>query len=53
MNKKELTDKEIAECIPDIWQPLTNQQREFLSQSFIIQKYKKNETIFLTSQMRG
>ena len=46
MNKKELTDKEIAECIPDIWQPLTNQQREFLSQSFIIQKYKKNETIY-------
>ena len=46
MNKKELTDKEIAECSPDIWQPLTNQQREFLSQSFIIQKYKKNETIY-------
>ena len=46
MNKKELTDKEIAECIPDIWQPLTNQQREFLTQSFIIQKYKKNETIY-------
>ena len=50
MNKKELTDKEIAECIPDIWQPLTNQQREFLSQSFIIQKYKKNETIYCVGE---
>ena len=32
--------------IPDLWQPLTQQQRELLAQNFTIQKYKKNETIY-------
>ena len=27
MVKKELTEAEIAESIPDLWQPLTQQQR--------------------------
>lgn len=46
MVKKELTEAEIAESIPDLWQPLIQQQRELLAQNFTIQKYKKNETIY-------
>lgn len=46
MVRKELSETEIAESIPDLWQPLTQEQREFLAQSFTIQKYKKNETIY-------
>ena len=46
MVKKEMTETEISNCIPDLWQPLTPSQREFLAQSFIIQKYKKNEIIY-------
>ena len=46
MAKKELTEKEIAECIPDLWMPLTPNQREFLAQNFTVQKFKKNETIY-------
>lgn len=46
MAKKELTEKEIAESIPDIWMPLTLEQREFLAQNFTVQKFKKNETIY-------
>ena len=46
MAKKELTEKEIAECIPDLWNPLTLEQREYLAQNFTVQKFKKNETIY-------
>ena len=46
MVKKELTEAEIAESIPDLWQPLTEAQREYLAQNFTIQKYKKNEVIY-------
>ena len=46
MVRKELSETEIAESIPDLWQPLTQEQREFLAQNFTIQKYKKNETIY-------
>lgn len=46
MGKKELTEAEIAESIPDLWQPLTNDQRAYLAQNFTIQKYRKNETIY-------
>lgn len=44
--KKELTEAEIAESIPDLWQPLTQEQKELLAKDFTIQKYKKNETIY-------
>lgn len=43
MVKKELTEAEIAESIPDLWQPLTQQQRELLAQNFTIQKYKRTK----------
>ena len=46
MAKKELTEKEIADCIPDLWMPLTSEQREYLAQNFTVQKFKKNETIY-------
>ena len=46
MVKKELSEAEIAESIPDLWQPLTEEQRILLVQNFTIQKYKKNETIY-------
>lgn len=46
MVKKEISEAEIAESIPDLWQPLTEEQRILLAQNFTIQKYKKNETIY-------
>ena len=46
MVKKELSETEIAESIPDIWHPLTKEQKDYLAQNFSIQKYKKNETIY-------
>lgn len=46
MMKKELTELEIAESIPDLWQPLTQEQKEILAKDFTIQKYKKNENIY-------
>ena len=44
--KKELTELEITESIPDLWQPLTQEQKEILAKDFTIQKYKKNENIY-------
>lgn len=44
--KKELTELEIAESIPDLWQTLTQEQKEILAKDFTIQKYKKNENIY-------
>ena len=46
MTKKEISETEIAESIPDLWMPLTPAQREFLAQNITIQKFKKNETIY-------
>lgn len=46
MMKKELTELEIAESIPDLWQPLTQEQKEILAKDFTIQKYKKNENVY-------
>ena len=46
MAKKELTEREIADLIPDLWLPLTIEQRGILTQHFTVQKFKKNETIY-------
>ena len=46
MAKKELTEIEIAECIPDLWMPLTQEQRDFLAKNFTVKKFKKNEIIY-------
>ena len=47
MAKKDLSEIEIAESIPDLWMPLTPEQREFLAKNFTIQKFRKNETIYI------
>lgn len=41
-----MSENEIAESIPDLWMPLTPEQREKLAKGFVIQKFKKNETIY-------
>ena len=41
-----MTEREIADCIPDLWLPLTIEQRGLLAQNFTVQKFKKNETIY-------
>ncbi len=48
--KKVLTEEEIAGCIPDLWLPLTPEQRVLLAQNFTIQVYKKNEMIYYESE---
>ena len=48
--KKELTELEIAESIPDLRQPLTQEQKEILAKDFTIQQYKKNENIYFEGE---
>lgn len=42
----EISEKEIADSIPDLWQLLTVEQRELFAQEYTVQKYKKNEVIY-------
>ena len=35
----------VPELIADMWAPLTDEQREFLTSQFVLQSYKKNEVI--------
>ena len=46
MAKKETIEINISECIPDLWMPLTAEQRELLTSNLTIQKFKKNEVIY-------
>ena len=46
MVKRESTEIDIAESIPDLWQLLTPSQRELLAANYTIQHFKKNETIY-------
>lgn len=46
MVKMNLSDIDISEHLSDMWAPLNNEQREFLSNNFTLQTYKKNETIY-------
>ena len=46
MARTEISENEIAESIPDLWQLLTTEQRTLLVQNVTVQKYKKNETIY-------
>lgn len=46
MVKRETSETDISESIPDLWQLLTPEQREQLNKNFTIQKFKKNETIY-------
>lgn len=46
MIKKKLSEIVISEHIADMWQPLSDEQREYLMSNFTIQSYKKNEVIY-------
>jgi CRP-like cAMP-binding protein len=46
MVKMNLSDIVVSDYIIDVWAPLTTEQREFLSDNFTLQNYKKNETIY-------
>ena len=46
MVKREYSEQDIAESIPDLWELLTPAQRELLLENCTIQKFKKNETIY-------
>lgn len=46
MAKKETIDINIPECIPDLWMPLTPEQRVLLMTNLSVQKFKKNEIIY-------
>ena len=46
MVKRETSEIDISESIPDLWQLLTPEQRELLNKNYAIQKFKKNETIY-------
>ena len=46
MVKRETTELDIAESIPDLWQILTEEQRELLVKNYTIQRFRKNETIY-------
>ena len=45
MAKIDPSDINIPELIADMWEPLNEEQREFLSKHFTLQTYKKNEVI--------
>lgn len=45
MVKINLNDIKVPELIADMWTPLNKEQREFLSNHFTLQNYKKNEVI--------
>lgn len=46
MAKANISDISIPDYITDLWEPLNAEQKEFLSNNFTIQNYKKNETIY-------
>ncbi|MCD8261070.1 MAG: Crp/Fnr family transcriptional regulator [Bacteroides sp.] len=46
MVKLNLSDIVVSDYIPDMWKPLNEEQRAFLSENFFLQNYKKNETIY-------
>lgn len=46
MGKKSLSNIEISKHLSDIWEPLTDKQREILENSYRLQTYKKNEVIY-------
>ena len=45
MVKINLSEIKVPELIADMWSPLTDEQRKYLSQHFTLQNYKKNEVI--------
>ena len=50
MVKKELSETEIAESIPDLWQPLTQEQKRVLGSEFYNTKYIKRMKPFIVRE---
>lgn len=46
MVKSNLSNIDISERLSDLWSPLSEKQREFLTANFSLQSYKKNEVIY-------
>ncbi len=51
MVKRDLTIKEIGESISDLWESLSEEQRELVAKDFTIQRFKKNEMIYCEGDM--
>ncbi len=51
MVKRDLTIKEISESISDLWESLSEEQRELVAKDFTIQRFKKNEMIYCEGDM--
>ncbi len=51
MAKKETTSKEALEKISDLYEPLNEEQREYLCRSLTLHTYKKNEAIYNEGEM--
>ena len=45
MVKSNISDAQVPELIADMWSPLNEEQRAYLSSQFTLQNYKKNEVI--------
>ena len=45
MVKSNISDAQVPELIADMWAPLNEEQRVYLSSQFTLQNYKKNEVI--------
>ena len=45
MGKSYVSEVNVPELIADMWNPLNDEQREFLANHFTLQSYKKNEII--------
>ncbi len=50
MVKMNISDINFSERMSEMWSSLTDEQREFLSNNFTIQSYKKNEMIYLEGE---
>lgn len=46
VNKTKITAFEMAQMIPDLWNPLTQEQRSMLIDKITIQRYRKNHIIY-------
>ena len=51
MVNRDLTIKEIGESISDLWESLSEEQRELVAKDFTIQRFKKNEMIYCEGDM--
>lgn len=51
MVKQNISIDEATACMSDIWNPLTEEQRDYLKKHLTIQTYKKNESIYAEGEM--